>query len=88
MAIRVILHVHNEDPIVAEVDDLPDPSHNYLLIRNPRKRDGKVLNHVTDGATAFIYPWTRITFVEIMDETQQSNSVVPFFREEGRIGRS
>lgn len=88
MAIRVILHVHNEDPIVAEIDELPDPNHTYVMIRNPRKRDGKALNYITDGATAFIYPWTRITFVEIMDETQQSNSVVPFFREEGRLGRS
>ena len=88
MAVRVILHVYNEDPIVAEIDDLPDPKDNFLLIRNPRKRDGKSLANVTDGATAFIYPWTRITFIEVMDETQQRNTVVPFFREEGRIGRS
>ena len=88
MAVRVILHVYNEDPIVAEIDDLPDPKDNFLLIRNPRKRDGKSLAYVSDGATAFIYPWTRITFIEVMDETQQRNTVVPFFREEGRIGRS
>jgi hypothetical protein len=88
VAVRVILHVHNEDPIVAEVDELPDAKDNFVLVRNARKRDGKALPYVSEGATAFIYPWTRITFIEVMDETQQRNSVVPFFREEGRIGRS
>lgn len=87
MPVRVIIHVHNEDPFIAELEELPDPKDNFMLVRHPRKRDGKALSFITDGATAFLYPWTRISFVEVMDETQANDSVVGFFREEGRIGR-
>ena len=41
MPIRVIVHIHNEDPFLAEVEDLPDPHDNFVRIRNPRKRDGR-----------------------------------------------
>ena len=87
MPIRVVIHVHNEDPFVAEMDDVPNPNDNFLLVRNPRKRDGKSLTFITTGATSFIYPWNRISFVELMDEAQTQDSVVGFFREEGRVGR-
>jgi len=87
MPIRVVIHVHNEDPFLAEIDDVPDPKDNFLLVRNPRKRDGKALTFVTNGATSFIYPWARIYFVELMDEAQAQDSVLGFFREDGRIGR-
>jgi hypothetical protein len=38
------------------------------------------LHYVTEGATSFIFPWTRITFIEIM-ETEEEREVVEFFRE-------
>lgn len=88
MPIRIVIHIHNEDPFVAEVDELPDPKDNYIAIRHPRKRDGKELSFITNGATSFLYPWSRISFVEVMDETQSHESVVGFFREEGRVGRT
>lgn len=84
MPIRIIVHIHNEDPFLAEVDELPDPKDNFIVIRHPRKRDGKALTFVTDGATSFLYPWARISFLEVMDETQGHDSVLGFFREEGR----
>jgi hypothetical protein len=80
MSIEVIIHLHNEDPIIAEVEQLPDPTHQSLTIMNPRRRDGRPVHYVTEGARAFIFPWTRITFVEIMDG-EEAEEVVEFFRE-------
>ncbi len=88
MAVRVVIHVFNEDPFLAEVDEIPKPNDNFMVLRNPRKRDGKSLSFITNGATSFIYPWTRISFVEVLDETQGTDSVVGFFREDGRAGRT
>ncbi len=68
MAMSVVVHMHGEDAFVGEIDELPDPSHNYILLRNIRKRDGKDLAYVTVGATAFLFPWHRITFLETMDD--------------------
>lgn len=86
MAIQVVLHLHNEDAFMGEMDALPDPTHSYIRITNPRKRDGKALNTLTNGATSFLYPWTRITFVEIMgeeEEAAQTETLMSFFRENG-----
>ena len=68
MAMAVIVHLQGEDAFLGEIDGLPDPTHQYLLLRNIRKKDGKPLAYTTEGATAFLYPWNRITFVETMSE--------------------
>ena len=80
MSIEVIIHLHNEDPIVAEIEEMPDPTHQTLTFTNPRRRDGRPLHYVTEGATSFIFPWSRISFIEIMEE-EEAKEVVEFFRE-------
>ena len=80
MPLEVVVHLHNEDPILAEIEEMPDPTHQSIVLKNPRRRDGNPLHYVTDGATAFIFPWTRISFVEVMG-TEEEEEVVEFFRE-------
>ncbi len=80
MSVEVIIHLHNEDPIVAEIEEMPDPTHQTLTFTNPRRRDGRPLHYITEGATSFIFPWNRISFIEIMEE-EEAEEVVEFFRE-------
>jgi hypothetical protein len=80
MAIEIILHLMNEDPILAEMEGLPDPTHRSITILNPRRRDGRSLHYVTEGATSFIFPLSRISFIEIMEE-EEAKEVIEFFRE-------
>jgi len=81
MAYEVILHLFNEDPVLAEIENLPDPTHQSIIVTNPRRRDGKALHYVTEGATHFIFPWTRISFVEIMAGEEAEKEVIEFFRD-------
>lgn len=78
---EVIIHMHNEDPILAEMDKLPDPTHLSVTVTNPRRRDGKALSYVTEGARAFVFPWSRISFIEIMGGEEVEKAVEEFFRE-------
>lgn len=90
MAMQVILHLHNEEPFIGDLEALPDPHASYIRITNPRKRDGKALNTLTNGATAFLYPWTRITFLEIMEDSETPDSadkLMGFFREGSESAR-
>jgi hypothetical protein len=80
MTLDVIIHLSNEDPILAEMDGLPDPAHQFVVITNPRRRDNRPLHYVTEGATSFVFPWNRISFIEIM-ETEEAKEVVPWWRE-------
>jgi hypothetical protein len=93
MAMSVIVHLIGEDAFQGEVDGLPDPTHSYILLRNIRKKDGKELPYVTQGATAFLYPWSRITFIETMGEVPgatvaangaASTQILGFFREDDK----
>lgn len=81
MAYEVILHMLNEDPVVAEMETLPDPTHQSVIVTNPRRRDGKSLQYITEGATSFIFPWSRISFIEVMAGEEAAKEVVEFFRE-------
>ena len=87
MAHQIILHLHNEvDPIVADVDKLPAPTDNFIQVSNPRKRDGKPLPTLVAGVTSVIYPWTRISFIELTggeDEHRTTDPLMSFFREDG-----
>lgn len=81
MAIRTILHLHGEEAILCETDALPKPSDNFLVVYNPRRKDGKPIPTIDDNVSSVIYPWTRISFVEFFEETSQRENVVGLFRE-------
>ncbi|MBN1139971.1 MAG: hypothetical protein JXM73_25605 [Anaerolineae bacterium] len=78
---EVIIHMQNEDPILADMDKLPDPTHLSVTVTNPRRRDGKPLTYVTEGAQAFVFPWSRISFIEVMGGEEVEKEIEEFFRE-------
>jgi hypothetical protein len=80
MAYTVLIHLANEDPILAEMDELPGPQDQVIVISNPRQRDGKDLHYVQPEVQTLVFPWNRITFVEIMP-TDEEEEVFGFIRE-------
>lgn len=87
MSIRALVHIVNDDPIMCDLERMPDPGDIFVSIRNPRRRDGKPLELLADGATSFLYPWSRITFIELFEDESTRESIVGLFRESGS-GRS
>jgi hypothetical protein len=95
MAIPAVIHILGEDAVLGDLDELPNPTHNFVLIRNMRKKDGKPLPYIADGATAFLYGWSRITFIELMSDVAglphaaaaaaaPATAVLGFFRDDDR----
>ena len=78
----VIIHVMGEDPILAEVEDLPKPTDQFLEFTNPKRRDGKPIPYVTMGAKSFMYPWHRLSLVEVMTTESERAETIEFFRED------
>jgi hypothetical protein len=80
MAKTVVLHIAGEDPILADLDQDPQPNDNYVKVSNLRKRDGKDVSYLTAGVQSVIYPWHRITFLELMPSEEERGSVIDFYR--------
>lgn len=70
MAIPAIVHLVGEDAIRADLDVVPDPTHQYLFLRNVRKKDNKPLAYVDDTAEVILFAWHKVTFVEIMQDVR------------------
>ncbi len=81
MPLKVILHIMGEDPIVGDMEQEPQPSDQFVKVSNLRKRDGKDVTNLADGVEYVLYPWHRITFLELMPDEEQRDSILDFFRQ-------
>lgn len=80
MARSVIIHLVNEDPVVADMEELPAANASCIFFTNPRRRDGKPVGWVTPGAVAFVYAMARVNFIEVMTSDEERDKVVEFYR--------
>jgi hypothetical protein len=80
MAVTLIVHIENQDPVVGEVDDMPSPVDQFIILKNPRKRDGKDVPYLVEGVTTVIWPVAKINFIEMMP-TDEEEKIIGFVRE-------
>jgi hypothetical protein len=76
----VLIHIANEDPIMGELDQLPAVTDTNVLVKNPRRRDGKDLPNLMNNVTQVIWPMQRIGFIEIVP-TGEEEQIIGFVRE-------
>jgi hypothetical protein len=81
VAYSVILHLPNEEPILAEMDELPKASDTSISVNNLRKRDGGRVAYIDAEAEKIIFAWHRIAFIEILPSDAEREKLVKFFRE-------
>ncbi len=62
----VIIHVQNEDPVVGEMDALPGSNDLLIIVKNPRRRDGKDLHYIDASVQTVIWPTSKINFIEVL----------------------
>ena len=78
---KAILHIHGEESILCEIEAVPQPTDNFIVIYNPTRKDGKPISTLEDNVSSVLYPWTRVAYVEMFEERSQRENVVGFFRE-------
>ncbi len=76
----VLVHLANEDPVLGEIDQLPNVTDTIITIKNPRRRDGKDLHYLLANVTEVIWPISRIAFIEIVPGDQEEE-IIGFVRE-------
>jgi hypothetical protein len=81
VSITVIVHVQGGDAVLGEIEEMPDPHANYVIITNARTRDGKPIVYIDRDATRVIFPWHRISFLETLPSEEDQEEVEFFFRD-------
>ncbi len=76
----ILIHIQNEDPVLGEVDELPAPGDTLLLVKNPRRKDGKDLHYLDANVVSVLWPVARINYIEIMP-TGEEEEIIGFVRE-------
>ncbi len=80
MPITILIHVMNEETVVAEVEKLPEPVDQFLICENPHLRDGRDVSYVMPEVKTLIYPWHRIQCIEVMPGAEEEK-IISFVRE-------
>lgn len=80
MSVTAIVHVNNEEPIMCEMEDLPQPNDQVVKMINPRRPDGKEVFFLAENVSMVIMPWHRINLVQIMPTTEVED-IIGFVRE-------
>lgn len=66
MPYTVVVHISNEDPVLADLDELPGPTDTLIVLHHPRRRDGKDVHYLQNDVTSVIWPINQISFIEIL----------------------
>jgi hypothetical protein len=80
MAIEVILHMPNAEPILGEINNLPDPQDLLIQVYNPRMRDGKDLHFLQSNVTSVFWVVNQLSFIEILPG-EDEQEIIGFVRE-------
>ena len=80
MAYTLVAHISNTDPVVGEVDELPALNATLIMLRNPRKVDGKDLHFLSEKATVVYWPVDKINFLEVLG-AEAEEEIIGFVRE-------
>lgn len=80
MAYTVIVHLAGEASIVGEIEELPKNADTIIMINNPRLRDGKDIHYIEPNVTKVIWPFAKISFIELLESTEEE-TLIGFVRE-------
>lgn len=76
----VYIHIANEDAIVGEMDELPEKNDVVLMLKNPRRKDGKDVAYLELNVTQIMIPMHRVTLVEVLPGADE-DEIISFVRE-------
>jgi hypothetical protein len=62
---NAIIHLHGEQPVIADLYELPKARDQGLLCTNLRTKDGKRPVFIDQIDSVFFFPYLHIRFVEI-----------------------
>ena len=69
---NAVLHIINEQPLLADLVGLPSPGDVLLICTNVRSMTGKRPVWADNVQSTFYFPWVQLRFLEISPEAMES----------------
>lgn len=80
MAISVLIHIENSDPVLGEIEEYPEPTDYLIKVYNPRQRDGKDLHYLEMDVVVVYWPIHKLNFIEVLP-SEADEEIIGFVRE-------
>lgn len=80
MSYTLVVHIQNSDPVVGETEELPSPTDTMVIVKNPRRLDGKDIHYLAENVLTVYWPLERINFIEVLSEGEEEE-IIGFVRE-------
>jgi hypothetical protein len=74
---NAVIHINNEQPLLADLYGMPTPADVSLVCTNIRMLDGKKPVFIDHQNSVFVFPYLAIRFVEVMAGTVPGMSDQP-----------
>ena len=66
---NAVIHISNEQPLLADLYQMPTTADVSLVCTNVRNLDGKKPVFVEHSLSVFVFPYLHVRFIEIMADT-------------------
>ncbi|MBE0690564.1 MAG: hypothetical protein IH587_10640 [Anaerolineae bacterium] len=77
--ITLLLHISGAEAVKVDVEELPSPSDQFVVGKNPRDKADREVAWLEEGVTTVIFPLWRITFIEVLPSADEGdNFPLPF----------
>jgi hypothetical protein len=76
----IVVHVLNSDPVVGETEELPSVNDTMVMLKNPRRMDGKDLHYLSPEVVTVYWPIERVNFIEVITG-EEEEPIIGFIRE-------
>lgn len=76
----ILVHVANQDPVKLDVEELPDPSAQFVMGKNPRERNDREVDWIDEGVTTIMIPWWRINYIQVLPDPMEEQEFPDLFR--------
>lgn len=77
----IIVHISNAEPVKLDVDELPKSTDTCIIGKNPRLRTEKEVDFVDEGVNTVIFPWHRISYIQVFPSGDEEQEFVGLFRD-------
>lgn len=93
---NAVIHITNEQPLLADLYEMPTASDASLVCTNIRMLDGKKPIFIDDAKSIFVFPYLHIRFIEVLpgstagppgtsDDEVDANAIQPAVVEEPEV---